>query len=52
MEYNRYSQVFDALISHSKYHDIKGFGKQSKGHILLQDHGDLVEFKNIKIREF
>ena len=52
VEYNRYSQVFDALISHSKYHDIKGFGKQSKGHILLQDHGDLVEFKNIKIREF
>lgn len=51
VEYDRYSQVFDALITHSKYSDIEGFGKQTKGHILLQDHGDLVEFKNIKIRE-
>lgn len=51
IEYNRYSQVFDALISHSKYNNIEGFGKQSKGHILLQDHGDFVQFKNIKIRE-
>lgn len=52
MEYDRYSQVFDALISYSKYKDIQGFGKLARGHILLQDHGDLVEFKNIKIREF
>lgn len=52
VEYDRYSQVFDALISHSKYKEIQDFGKQAKGHILLQDHGDFVEFKNIKIREF
>ena len=52
VEYNRYAQVFDALIAHSKYKDLKGFGQQNQGHILLQDHGDLVEFKNIKIREF
>jgi len=51
VEYDRYSQIFDALISHSKYKDIEGFGKQTQGHILLQDHGDLVKFKNIKIRE-
>lgn len=51
VEYDRYTQIFDALISHSKYKNIKGFGRSKKGHILLQDHGDLVEFKNIKIRE-
>ena len=26
------------------------FGKLKSGNILLQDHGDLVKFKNIKIR--
>lgn len=49
--YNRYSQVFDALISHSKYSKVEGFGRHAMGHILLQDHDDQVEFKNIKIRE-
>ncbi len=52
VEYNRFVQMFDALISHSKYKDIEGFGRHPKGHILLQDHGNLVEFKNLKIREF
>ncbi len=49
--YDRYSQVFDALISHSKYSKVEGFGRHAMGHILLQDHDDQVEFKNIKIRE-
>ncbi len=50
--YSLLNQTFKALISHSKYKNIEGFGKQTQGHILLQDHGDLVHFKNIKIREF
>ncbi len=52
VEYDRFSQVFSALLAHSKYKDIKGFGQVPTGHILLQDHGDLVAFKNIKIREW
>lgn len=52
VEYDRFSQVFETLVGHSKYKDIEGFGQFSMGHILLQDHGDFVEFRSIKIREF
>jgi len=50
LEYNRYSQVFDALVQYSKYSKYEDFGKLESGNILLQDHGDLVKYKNIKIR--
>ena len=52
LEYNRYSQVFKALIEYSKYSKWVNFAQQDSGYILLQDHGDEVSFKNIKIREF
>ena len=52
LEYNRFSQVFKALVEYSKYSKWENFGQLGSGHILLQDHGDRVSFKNIKIREF
>ena len=52
LEYNRFSQVFKALIQYSKYSKWENFGQLESGHILLQDHGNEVSFKNIKIREF
>jgi hypothetical protein len=45
------SPEMKALIAKSKYKDIKGFGDATSGHILLQDHGDEVSFRNIKIRQ-
>lgn len=36
----------------SRFTVIPGYGRQPKGHLLLQDHGDLVAYKNIRIREF
>ena len=51
LEYNRFSQVFRALVEYSKYSKWENFAQQKSGHILLQDHGDEVSFKNIKIRE-
>jgi hypothetical protein len=44
------SPEMKALIAKSKYKDIKGFGESTSGHILLQDHGDDVSFRNLKIR--
>ena len=52
LEYNRFSQMFKALVEYSKYSKWENFGQLKSGHILLQDHGDRVSFKNIKIREF
>lgn len=44
------SPEMKALIARSKYKDIAGFGDATSGHILLQDHGDEVWFRNIKLR--
>lgn len=52
VEFNRFSQIFKALVEKSKYEKWENFGRLPEGLILLQDHGDEVSFKNIKIREF
>ena len=51
VEFDRFSQSFNALVEKSKYKIWDKFGTWSEGLILLQDHGDEVSFKNIKIRE-
>lgn len=50
VEYERKSNIFDALVARSKYEKYKGFGAADKGNILIQDHGNNVSFKNIKIK--
>jgi len=39
------------LIAASKFAKYPGFGQETRGHIVLQDHGDKVEFRHILIRE-
>jgi hypothetical protein len=43
--------MWDEMVSKSKFADWEGFGKFTNGKIALQDHGDQVAFRNIKIKE-
>ncbi|WP_409552700.1 DUF1080 domain-containing protein [Allomuricauda sp. CP2A] len=51
LEYERSSDDYKKLVSESKYKIWPNFGEAEKGNILLQDHGNKVTFKNIKIKE-
>jgi hypothetical protein len=50
VEYERGTQMWRALVDYSKYAVWPAFGEAPKGHILLQDHGNRVSFRTIKIR--
>jgi hypothetical protein len=54
VSYDRSTDEFRALVKKSKYADPKygkNFGEWESGHILLQEHGDEVWFKNVKLRD-
>jgi cytochrome c len=50
VSYEKGSADWDAKVAGSKFKSMPNFGESTRGHIDLQDHGDRVEFRNIKLR--
>jgi hypothetical protein len=50
VEYVKGSADWDAKVAASKFSKFANFGKAFSGHICLQDHGNVVSFRNVKIK--
>jgi hypothetical protein len=50
VEFTMHTPEWETMVANSKFKAWSDFGKATKGHIALQDHGDKVWFRNIKIR--
>lgn len=50
LSFKRGSEDFRSRVASSKFKDLAKFGETANGRILLQDHGDEVNFRSIKIR--
>lgn len=44
------SPEWEALVATSKFREMPQYGRNRKGHIVLQDHGDKVWYRNVRIR--
>jgi hypothetical protein len=50
VEYELHSDDWKRRVAESKFNDWPEYGQATEGHIGLQDHGDPVLFRNVKIR--
>jgi hypothetical protein len=51
VEYTRGTPEWRALVATSKFKGVKGYGEYATGHLLLQEHGNEVHYRNIKVKE-
>ncbi|MGB1243276.1 MAG: 3-keto-disaccharide hydrolase, partial [Chitinophagales bacterium] len=50
VSFEMFTPEWEAMIAKSKFKDMPGFGMAKKGYIALQDHGDEVWYRNLKVR--
>ncbi len=50
VEYEVGSPAWEKLVAESKFKSMPRYGRLAHGHVVLQDHGDKVWYRNIKIR--
>jgi cytochrome c len=50
LEYELWSPEWEALVAGSKFRALERYGRLREGRIALQDHGDRVEYRNLRIR--
>ena len=51
VEYDLGTPAMDSALAASKYRPIPWFAARRRGHVVLQDHGDAVWFRGIRLRE-
>jgi hypothetical protein len=51
VDYEMWSPDWEAKVTASKFAQWPPYGRAARGHIGLQDHGDTVSFRNIRVRE-
>jgi hypothetical protein len=50
LEYDIGSADWEARVKASKFATMPGYGRVKRGYIALQDHGDVVSYRNIRIK--
>lgn len=51
VEYDLWTPAWEDSVAKSKFVEFPAYGQAKSGHIALQDHGDQIWFKNIRIKE-
>ena len=51
VEFERWTDEWEALVAASKFVEFPSYGRAKRGHIALQDHGNRVWYRNLRIRE-
>jgi len=51
LEFERWNDEWENLKNASKWGDFPDYGSAATGHVVIQDHGSVFWFRNVKIRE-